>query len=390
MNSALIAYMKELLGLTTLDFKRYLYTQIDWDLRMLAIVGPRGVGKSTMILQRILESKDFDHALYISVDHSYFTQHTLIELADEFVMSGGTHLYIDEVHKYPQWSREIKQIYDTHPELHIVFSGSSVLDIMKGEADLSRRVVLYSMQGLSFREYLELFCHIQTPVVSIKQIFSGKVAVADTKHPLPLFKDYLHHGYYPFAKEGAYYTRLEQVIMQTVEYDIPAFASMSPSTSRKLRKLLKLISQSAPYKPEYTSLANELHVSRNDIPDYLYYLERAGMIGQLRDETGGMRSLGKIEKVYLDNPNLIYALVGDQAEIGTVRETFFYNQCRLHLDVIASKASDFCIGKYTFEVGGKNKKKKQIEGLENTFVVKDDIEYASNNILPLWNFGLLY
>lgn len=384
--------MQEQLELISLDFKRYMYDKLPWNARLTGLMGPRGVGKSTMILQHIREMNAEGQAksLYISADHSYFTTHSLADTADQFVREGGKWLFIDEVHKYDEWSRELKQIYDSHPELHVFFTGSSMLDILEGEADLSRRALLFSMQGLSFREYLEMFHGIKTHVRTLRNIIQGDCKIEGVLHPLPLFDKYLHEGYYPFAKEGFFHQRLQQVIRLTMEVDIPQFANMTPATGKKLRRMLVIISGNVPYKPEATSLANELSVSRNDIPTYLLYLEKAGMISQLRDETGGMRGLGKTEKVYLDNTNLIYNMSGDNANIGNVRETFFYNQTRLTEEVIASKVSDFAIGNYTFEVGGLKKSHRQIKGIENSFVVKDDIEYANDDILPLWSFGLLY
>ena len=387
----LINYMKEQILMVSLDFKRYMYERIEWNLRLVGLVGPRGVGKSTMVLQHIAENEGKEKALYVSADHSYFTSHTLISLADEFVKDGGEHLYIDEVHKYSGWSRELKQIYDTHPGLKVMFTGSSILDILAGEVDLSRRVVRYTMQGMSFREYLEMFHGIKTPMLSFEDIVQGKnIAIKGLAHPLPLFREYLEIGYYPFSKEGAFLTRLEQVISQTTEYDIPRFSNMSFTTGRKLHLLLIILSQTVPFKPEYTSLANAIKASRNDIPDYLLLLEKAGMIGQLRDQTGGIRGLGKVEKLYLDNTNIMVALVGAEADRGTIRETFFYNQMRVTKDVISSSKSDFTIGNYTFEVGGKKKKHHQIADIENGIVVRDDIEFATNGIIPLWAFGLTY
>lgn len=389
-DATLLSYMQEQLNQTSLVFKRYKYRQIDWDLRMIGLMGPRGIGKTTLLLQRIIESGQADNSLYLSADHSYFSIHSLVEVADEFVKQGGEYLYLDEVHKYTNWSRELKQIYDTHPALHIVFTGSSVLDILKGEADLSRRAIAYTMQGLSFREYLELFHGITTQVCSLEQILRGEVRIKELPHPLPYFNQYLKSGYYPFAKEKAFFTRLEQMVTQTVEMDIPQFANMSVSTARKLRQMLAVVATLVPYKPDASALAAELKISRNVVPDYLLYLEKAGMIGQLRDATGGMRGLGKTEKVYLDNTNLMFALGGDKVEMGNVRETFFYNQTRETSDVMASKVADFKIGDYTFEVGGKNKTQRQIAGIDNAYIVKDDTEYAFRNEVPLWMFGFLY
>lgn len=392
MDITLINYMKEQLELVSLAFKRYNYDKLPWEARLVGLMGPRGVGKSTLILQHI-KSKSLEEqakSLYVSADHSYFTTNTLIETANQFVREGGEWLYIDEVHKYEGWSQELKQIYDSHPGLHVFFTGSSILDIIDGEADLSRRAILFDMQGLSFREYLEMFHGIKTPIRSLEDILNGKTEIGGLQHPIPLFSQYLRMGYYPFSKEGFFQQRLQQVIRLTMEVDIPQYANMSPATGKKLRRMLSIIASNVPYKPEATGLANEIKVSRNDIPTYLLYMEKAGMIGQLRDETGGMRGLGKTEKVYLDNTNIIYALSGENANIGNVRETFFYNQTRLALDVTSSKVSDFSIGKYTFEIGGAKKSHRQIKNVADSFIVRDDTEYANGDILPLWAFGLLY
>lgn len=392
MDITLINYMKEQLELVSLAFKRYNYDKLPWEARLVGLMGPRGVGKSTLILQHIKSKSPEEQAksLYVSADHSYFTTSTLIETANQFVREGGEWLYIDEVHKYEGWSQELKQIYDSHPGLHVFFTGSSILDIIDGEADLSRRAILFDMQGLSFREYLEMFHGIKTPIRSLEDILNGKTEIEGLQHPIPLFNQYLREGYYPFSKEGFFQQRLQQVIRLTMEVDIPQYANMSPATGKKLRRMLSIIASNVPYKPEATGLANEIKVSRNDIPTYLLYMEKAGMIGQLRDETGGMRGLGKTEKVYLDNTNIIYALSGENANIGNVRETFFYNQTRLALDVTSSKVSDFSIGKYTFEIGGAKKSHRQIKDVANSFIVRDDTEYANGDILPLWAFGLLY
>lgn len=392
MDITLINYMKEQLELVSLAFKRYNYDKLPWEARLVGLMGPRGVGKSTLILQHIKSKSPEEKAksLYVSADHSYFTTSTLIETANQFVREGGEWLYIDEVHKYEGWSQELKQIYDSHPGLHVFFTGSSILDIIDGEADLSRRAILFDMQGLSFREYLEMFHGIKTPIRSLEDILNGKTEIEGLQHPIPLFNQYLREGYYPFSKEGFFQQRLQQVIRLTMEVDIPQYANMSPATGKKLRRMLSIIASNVPYKPEATGLANEIKVSRNDIPTYLLYMEKAGMIGQLRDETGGMRGLGKTEKVYLDNTNIIYALSGENANIGNVRETFFYNQTRLALDVTSSKVSDFSIGKYTFEIGGAKKSHRQIKDVADSFIVRDDTEYANGDILPLWAFGLLY
>ena len=382
--------MDKLVARAKHDFRRYLFDEIRWNARMIGIVGPRGVGKSTLLLQRVRQERDNGKYLYVSADNLYFANHTLVELANEFVKENGTHLLIDEVHKYPRWSRELKNIYDEQPELHVVFTGSSVLDIMRGEADLSRRALMHTMQGLSFREYLELNKLATLSPYSLEEILHNKAQLPTVQHPLPLFRKYLEEGYYPFSGEEGFYERLQQIVDLTLEMDIPQYADLRPSTASKLKLLLTIISQIAPYKPNMTELATEVGVSKNNIQDYFALLERAGLIAQLRESTKGIRLLGKTMKVYLDNPSLMYALTNDNTNTGNMRETFFFNQMRVRQNVTASKESDFMIGKYTFEVGGRNKGKKQIENLADAYIVKDDIEYAHGNVIPLWMFGLNY
>ena len=386
----LIRFMEEELRRTPLEFHRYMYDRVIWEDRMIGIIGPRGVGKSTMVKQFILSHPDRQDWLYVSADHTYFSSSTLTDLADEFVKEGGRYLVIDEIHKYHGWSRELKQIYDSHAGLNVIFTGSSILDIKKGSADLSRRVLIFEMQGLSFREYLKLFKNIDLPVYTLDEILAHKVTLPSDIHPLPLFREYLTRGYYPFCSLPGYDIRLQQVIAQTMEVDIPQFAGMNVSTARKLRKMLDIISKMAPFKPSFMNLATELKVSKNDVPDYMLYLEQAGMIGQLRDDTGGIRGLGKVEKVYIDNPNLMNVLAGDEPDKGNMRETFFFNQMRVSNDVISSRISDFRIGDIIFEVGGAKKGKKQLAGAETGIVVRDDIEYGYHEFVPLWQFGLNY
>lgn len=389
-DESLYAYMRLQLELTTSGFHRYLYEMVNWSARMVAITGARGVGKSTMVLQYLKSQPSDSKFLYVSADHTYFSTHSLVDVADEFSKDSGQLLVIDEVHKYSDWSRQLKQIYDTHPDMRIIFTGSSVLDIMDGVADLSRRVLHYTMYGLSFREYLELFHGISASSFSLEDILGGKAHVEGLIHPLPLFRQYIVEGYYPFALEGDFPMRMQNVITKTIESDIAQYAEMKAITAKKLKKLLAVISMLAPYKPNADSLASEIGVSRNSIPDYLMLLEKAQLIGQLRDDTGGIRGLGKVEKIYVDNPSLMAILSGGKTDVGNMRETFFYNQMRVNNDVISSRQSDFVIGNYTFEVGGRNKGKRQIENLEDAYVVKDDIEFAQGNIIPLWAFGLNY
>ena len=379
-----------LLQNTTTDFKRYLYEKVSWDSRMIGIIGARGVGKTTMILQYIKENLDSKKALYVSADDIYFGENRLVDLADDFYKNAGEYLFIDEIHKYTDWSRELKNIYDSFPSLKVVFTGSSILDILKGSADLSRRAIIYNLQGLSFREYLNFFHNYGIDVYSLKQIVNNEVKLKNIKHPLPLFNDYLHRGYYPFGLENEMNLRLGQIMVQTLETDIPQYANLNIGTSRKLKRLLSIIAESVPFKPNFSKIAKIINVSRNSLDDYFSYMEKAGLIGQLRNETSGIRGLGKIDKVYLDNTNIIFNLVGDKSNVGNIRETFFFNQMRVKNEVISSKKADFVIDNYTFEIGGKNKQQKQIEKDGKSFVVKDEIEFGYRNVIPLWAFGINY
>ena len=389
-DESLYAYMRLQLALTSSRFHRYLYDRVNWSARMVAITGARGVGKSTMVLQHLKEQPADCKYLYVSADHTYFSTHSLVEVADEFSKESGGLLVIDEVHKYSDWSRQLKQIYDTHPDMRVIFTGSSVLDIMDGVADLSRRVLHYTLYGLSFREFLELFHDIKAAKYTLEEILAGKAQIEGLLHPLPLFRQYLSEGYYPFAIEGDFPMRMQNVITKTIESDIAQYAEIKAATAKKLKKMLAVVSTLAPYKPNADRLASEIGVSRNSVPEYLALLEKAQLIGQLRDDTGGMRGLGKVEKVYIDNPSLMTVLSGGKADIGNMRETFFYNQMRVENEVISSRQSDFVVDGRTFEIGGRNKGKRQIENLENAYVVKDDIEFAQGNTIPLWAFGLNY
>lgn len=391
MDINLVNYMQNQLASTPVNFKRYMFENIDWESRMFGLVGPRGVGKTVLFLQYIKENWSKKKMFYVSADNSYFSNHTLVDLADEFSKEAGEHLFIDEVHKYENWSRELKQIYDTHPDMKISFTGSSVLEINKGEADLSRRAPIYKMQGLSFREYLVMFHGLNVPILELKDIIENKpFAIEGVSHPLPLFKDYLQKGYYPFASDKQFDVIMNQTINLTMEVDIPQYANMNVSTARKLKKLLGIIAMSVPFKPIMDKISKMIGVSRNDIGDYFLYMKNAGMISQVRDATGGIMALGKVEKVYLDNTNIANVLGEQATDIGNIRETFFFNQMRVKNKVFVSKTSDFEIDGITFEIGGKGKGKKQILSTPNSYVVKDDIEFGSGDIIPLWLFGLNY
>ena len=357
---------------------------------MIGIVGPRGVGKTTLLLQHIKLYLPVEETLFVNADSLYFTEHSLLALTDEFYKNGGKYLFIDEIHKYDNWSQELKNIYDSYPDIKVAFTGSSVLDIYKGSADLSRRVLSYYMPGLSFREYLALTRQVQLPVFSLDEILSLKVEFPAEIRPIALFKEYLSKGYYPFSAASDFHERLRNIINLTVETDIPSYAGLNIAKTKKIKQLLYIISQSVPFKPNFSKLGQMIDINRNDVSDMLYYLERAGVIAQLRNKVEGIRLLGKAEKIYLGNTNLIYALAEDKPDIGNMRETFFFSQMQINNRIFSSEKVDFQIGDYSFEVGGRKKGMKQIEGLGNAYIVKDDIEYGYKNTIPLWHFGFNY
>ena len=389
--NALYEYQQLILSQINISFLRYKYYELDWTRRVFGIVGPRGVGKTTMVLQYIKQKLSLQDSLYITLDHIYFSTHTLIDVADKFYKEGGKHLIIDEVHKAFNWSVQLKQIIDSYPNMQIIFTGSSILDIYRGVADLSRRAPIYEMQGLSFREYLVLYHDIQTPTWNLDDLINHRVTLTNVEHPLPLFNDYLKRGYYPFERIASdFSTNLMQVINRTMETDIPLYANINISVARKLQNLLVVIAESVPFKPNYKKLAEVTGISRNDIADYIYYMERAGMLMSLHDTIQGIRSIGKSHKLYVDNTNLMYVLSPENIDKGNLRETFFLNQMRVKYPVIASQKADFEIGNYVFEVGGKNKNQKQLDNNPNGYIVKDDIEFGYRNVIPLWAFGLTY
>jgi predicted AAA+ superfamily ATPase len=375
----------KLLRETNTDFQRYIFNKINWNARMIGLIGARGVGKTTLVLQHIKLDLPAAETLYVVADDFYFADKRLLDLADDFEKSGGKTLFIDEIHRYADWSRELKLIYDYHPQLKVVFTGSSILDIKKGVADLSRRAVMYQMYGLSFREFLAMYKNITAPAFSLAEILAHRVEIHETPHPLPLFEEYIRRGYYPFMQDEDFAIRIGQIVNQTLEIDIPQFAGMNAAMGRKLKQLMAVIAKSVPFKPNFTSIASVLGASRNNIADYFMHIEDAGLIGQLRNE-----NWEKVDKVYLDNTNLLYNLAGATTDIGNVRETFFFNQLRTKYEVCVSPVSDFQIDGMTFEVGGRGKSKKQIKDVKTGFVVKDNIEFGYDNIIPLWQFGFLY
>lgn len=379
------------LELVSTDFIRFLHDKIAWDSRLIAIVGSRGVGKTTLLLQHIKKYEKAEDVLYITADDFYFTNHRLFDLAYQFYTQGGKKLFIDEIHKYKGWSTEIKNIYDQIPGLHVVYTGSSILDLEKGSADLSRRKVEYHLPGLSFREYINLTQGWQLPAYPLSEIVAGKVQFPyEKERPLKLFKNYLQAGYYPFFTETEYRLRLSNVVKLMIETDIPQFAEMNVASAFKLKKLLYVLAQSVPFKPNYTKLERDLEISRNTLPTYLLYLEKAGLINLLREKANGIKVLEKIDKIYLNNTDIAYMLSDTTPDIGNIRETVFFTWMRVGHFIISSPISDFEIDGRTFEVGGRNKKRAQIKNAVEGYIVKDDMEYAYQNEIPLWMFGFIY
>lgn len=388
---ALFSRFQRLLSETNTDFQRYLHDKIIWTDRMIAIVGARGVGKTTMMLQRIKLHHNISDTLYVTADDMYFADHKLLDLAEQFVKMGGKYLFIDEIHRYANWSKELKLIYDYLPHLQVVFTGSSMLDIYRGTDDLSRRVQLYTLHGMSFREYLNLRYHLQLQPLSLDDVLHHNVAFDGVDYPLAAFKDYLNNGYYPFSREvGLYHERLRQIVQLILDVDIPQFANMNAATSQKLKQLLAIIAKSVPFKPNYSKIAAIMGVSRDVLPGYILYMERAGLVNRLFTATTGIRELGKVAKIYLNNTNLAYALGGSNTDIGNIRETFFFNQLSVKADVRESPVSDFLVDGFTFEIGGRKKGGKQIADTDNAYIVKDDIEFGFANTIPLHHFGMLY
>ena len=396
MNTLIAEYQKKIIH-TPVLLKRYLLATIDWNNQLIAIKGSRGSGKTTLLLQYAKMHLNPKTSLYVSLDNLFFAQHTLLFLAEEFDKIGGTHLLLDEVHKYPNWSREIKLIYDNYPQLKVIFTSSSMLEIYKSESDLSRRAVSYLLKELSFREFIAFETGIQLNSYSLKEIIENHTQIATAVlaqlKPIPLFLDYLKFGAYPYYKENknAYEQKLENTINLVIEVDVNAVYNVSYDLIIKLKRLLMAIATSAPFTPNVTKLSERIGTTRVVLIEALQQLEKAGLINGLFKATKGIGLLTKPEKIYLNNTNLMYALAKENINIGNLRETFFVNQFKeLHQINLAEKG-DFLINeKYTFEVGGKNKTQLQIRDLADAYLAKDNIEIGAGNTIPVWLFGLMY
>lgn len=386
------------INLISLEFKRSLMNQIHWDARLIGIKGARGVGKTTLLLQYIKENLPIDETtLYVSLDNIWFAENKLSTLTDTFVKKGGKYLFLDEVHKYPNWSQELKNIYDDYPELKVVFTGSSLLEILNARADLSRRAVVYTLQGLSFREYLGLKTGLNLPVLGLEQLLGNHFPIAreinNQLKPLQYFEGYLKTGYFPFFLEvpELYYQRIEEVINMTLEIELPLLRKVEVSYISKLKQLLQILSESVPFIPNVSKLSERIGVNRNTFITYLYYLQEANLTRNLYKDASGITQLQKPDKIYLENTNFQFALAPSNTEIGAVRETFLANQLGYQFRIDYTEQGDFLIEQnYTIEVGGRGKTTQQTQGISNSYIAADNLEYGSGTKIPLWMFGFLY
>jgi predicted AAA+ superfamily ATPase len=378
-----------------ISFRRYLHNHIDWNNRLIGIKGARGVGKTTLLLQRIKYDLKGQNALYLSLDDPSFASLDLVEFADDLSKQGFTHLFLDEVHRFPNWSQSVKTIYDYFPDLHLVFTGSSMIELAKASGDLSRRAAMYQLHGLSLREYINLSEQMDFPAHRLEDILQDDFQLELGKlKPIALFRQYLQYGYYPFFLEsspGIYLQKLKEAINLTLESDIPAVEEISLGTVLKMRKFMGILSASVPFKPNISKLSELLESTRESVVKYLYLLEKAGVVSLLNSSTQGIRALGKPEKILFDNPNIMHAFA-TSVNVGTQRETFFANQLsKAGHTLTLDKQGDFRVDDhYIFEIGGKSKSWEQIRGLKNSYIAADDIEFRWQNKLPLWYFGFLY
>lgn len=383
---------------TELRFTRSLLYEINWNARLIGIRGARGVGKTTLMLQYIKKNMKPDGtSLYASLDNIWWAENRLVDVADEFVKKGGCYLFLDEVHHYPTWRQEIKNIYDDHPELKIVFTGSSLLELLDARADLSRRAVMYEMQGLSYREYLNIRFDLNLEIIPLDELLKNHISFSQTVNkkikPLQYFKDYLMNGYYPFfmEEESLYHQRIDEIINMILAIELPLQRGVDPAYVNKLKQLLQIIAASVPFMPNVSKLSERMKINRNTLIAYLHYLQEARLITQLYKHAGGISRLQKPDKIYLENSNLQFTLAGKNAKKGNIRETFFVNQVSQTHQIEYVDKGDFRINDYvTIEVGGRDKSPAQIQGIPNSYVAADDIEYGSKKKIPLWLFGFGY
>ena len=387
-----------LINETDLGFIRYNIDKLPWEDKLIGIKGARGVGKTTLFLQYIKREYGLsEKALYVSLDDLYFTEHKLVDLAEDFVALGGEHLFLDEVHKYPNWSVELKNIYDYYKNLKVSFTGSSLLEILNSRSDLSRRALVYEMKGLSFREYLNLYHDMGFKAYSLGDILENHVEIAleigKRLKPLKHFPAYLRHGYFPFydGNWDKYRKRLQEILNMIIEMELPMLRRTDVSIVPKIKHLLYILSMHVPFQPNISSLAGKIEVTRKTILEYLNYLHDAKVLNALYKDSVGISLLKKPDKLYLENTNYSYAIGHDEPNLGNLRETFFYNQvCESHKLNLVDKGDFLIDGKYTFEVGGKHKDFSQIANLKESYIAADNMEFGSGNKIPLWLFGFLY
>ena len=392
----LITYHRRLQVVDT-KFKRSLYSRINWNVRLIGIRGARGVGKTTMLLQRIKEAfPRFNEAMYVSLDNLWFNNNSLEDLVEYLYTHGVHNIFLDEVHKYPNWSALLKNFYDNYPDLNIVYTGSAMLAIDNSKVDLSRRQSLYTLKGLSFREYLEYEFGVKHEIIKFQDLLENHTTqamrITSQCKILKQFEDYLKHGYYPYYKEVGedYYQRVEEVINLVIESDMPVVADITFSTIQKIKKLLMVITQNVPLEPNIAKLTAQLETTRDQCLKMLYLLNKADLLYLLTDKLKDYKHLNNPKKIYLNNTNLMYALSANVSE-GNLRETFFANQLTSIGSVVMPRQGDFFIDdKYIFEVGGSSKTFAQIADLPNSYLAIDDIEIGNGNRIPLWMFGFLY
>lgn len=381
-----------------LHFERYLADKINWNNRLIGITGARGSGKTTLLLQYLAKKLPNDgSALYVAMDDLFFQDVGMLELAERFSKEGGNYLLLDEVHKYPRWSRELKLIYDNVPDLQVIFTSSSILEVYSGESDLSRRAISYSLKELSLREYIQLKKDISFTTWTLSEILEDHVEIARTINdkikPIAEFKEYLRYGAYPYFIEGEneYLQRLLHTVNLIIDIDLAAVENLNYEMLVKIKKLLYVISTSVPFTPNISKLSRTTNISRPALMRVLHLLEKARLIQQLHKDTQGMAVLRKPEKLYLNNSNLQFALAGEQTDRGTLRETFFMNQIQDIETIHWSGDADFLVDtRYIIEIGGKSKAQGNLKNKKNAYIVKDDIEYGVAGIIPLWMFGFLY
>ena len=390
---------RKLISQVSTNIIREAMNTIPWEKQLVAIRGSRGVGKTTLMRQYIKLNYGIQagEALYCLMDSMYFTSHSLLDLAERFHLMGGKHLFLDEVHKYPSWSKEIKEIIDLYPEMKVTFSGSSLLQILNADADLSRRVRSQDLAGLSFREYLRFYHGIEHPVFKLEEILSNPDAictrVCEACHPQPLFESYLRAGYYPFYDGDVedYYSRIENVVHFIIDQEMTEFCGVDPANTRKLKAMLMFLCDNVPYEVNIAKLASYLELNKATVLSYLSGMKKAELLHLLYSSNVSVTKMQKPDKIYVHNPNILYAL-GSRENIGTVRECFFVNQLSKGHTVEYGKTSgDFLIdGRITVEVGGKDKSFEQIAGIPDSYVFADEMEFPVGKKLPLWLAGFLY